>query len=143
MKTLLAKTLLQYFDCLPLKINVLCRHSTRKMISASRRIFFGSTSNKSIQYFDCLALKINTLCRHSTRKMISAPRRTFLFCTSKKTLQYFDCLPLKINTFMSSFNNENYQCIKAHLFWFDPPHCYQLFSQYPPLLSIVQPKRPL
>ena len=94
LQTLSAKTLLQYFDCLPLKINVLCRHSTRKMISASRRIFFGFTSNKLIQYFDCL--------------------------------------PLKINTFMSSFNKKNDQCVKAHLFWFDPP-----------FLSIVWPKRPL
>ena len=52
---------------------------------------------------------------------------------AKTWLQYFDCLPLKINTFMSSFNNENDQCIKAHLFWFDPP----------PLLPIVQPIPPI
>ena len=31
---------LQYFDCLPLQISTLCRHSIRKMISASRRIFW-------------------------------------------------------------------------------------------------------
>ena len=37
---------------------------------------------------------------------------------AKTLLQYFDCLPLKINTFMSSFNNENDQCIAAHLFCF-------------------------
>ena len=30
----------QYFGCLPLKINSICVHSIRKMISASRRIFF-------------------------------------------------------------------------------------------------------
>ena len=33
-------------------------------------------------------------------------------------LQYFNSLPLKINTFMWSFNNENDQCIAAHLFCF-------------------------
>ena len=30
----------QYFDCLPLRIDTWCRHSIRKMISASRRIFW-------------------------------------------------------------------------------------------------------
>ena len=53
--------------------HLLCRHSTRKMISASRRIFF--YIKKLIQYFDCLPIKINTLCRHSTRKLISASMR--------------------------------------------------------------------
>ena len=30
----------QYFGCLPLKISSICLHSIRKMISATRRIFF-------------------------------------------------------------------------------------------------------
>ena len=33
---------LQYFDCLPPKYDTWCRHSIRKMISASRRIFWHS-----------------------------------------------------------------------------------------------------
>ena len=32
----------QYFDCLPPKYDTWCRHSIRKMISASRRIFWHS-----------------------------------------------------------------------------------------------------
>ena len=36
----ITKSLLGNFDCLPIKISILRRHSIRKMISASRRIFF-------------------------------------------------------------------------------------------------------
>ena len=53
---------------------------------------------------------------------------TIFFYTSKKLLQYFDCLPLKINTFMSSFNNENDQCIAAHLFCFYIKKLIQYFD---------------
>ena len=34
----------QYFGCLPLKINSICVHSIRKMISATRRIFLFFTA---------------------------------------------------------------------------------------------------
>ena len=80
--------LLQYFDCLPTKLDTWCRHSIWKMISASRRIFWDGfqpffkqkhdfRSRFFLQYFDCLPTKLDTWCRHSIRKMISASRRVF------------------------------------------------------------------
>ena len=64
-------------------------------------------------------------------KMISASRRICFVFTSKKQLQYFDWLPLEINTFMSSFNNENNQCIAAHLFCFYIQKTLQHFDCLP------------
>ena len=80
--------LLQYFDCLPTKLDTWCCHSIWKMISASRRVFWDgfqpflkntwfSVSFSSLQYFDCLPIEQDTWCRHSIWKMISASRRIF------------------------------------------------------------------
>ena len=60
---------------------------------------------------------------------------------AKTWLQYFDCLPLKINTFMSSFNNENDQCVKAHLFWFDPPPLLPIVQLIPPIVINCSAKK--
>ena len=82
------KSMLQYFDCLPTKLDTWCRHSIWKIISASRRIFWDgfqpflknrwfSVSLFLLQYFDCLPTQQDTWCCHSIWKIISASRRIF------------------------------------------------------------------
>ena len=82
------KYLLQYFDCLPTKLDTWCCHSIWKMISASRRIFWDgfqpffkntwfSVLPFWLQYSDRLRTKQDTWCRHSIWKMISTSRRVF------------------------------------------------------------------
>ena len=79
---------LQYFDCLPTKLDTWCGHSIWKIISTSRRIFWDgfqpflknawfSVSSSSLQYFDCLPIEQDTWCSHSIWKIISASRRIF------------------------------------------------------------------
>ena len=148
--------MLQYFGVLPLKNSSLWRHSIRKMISASSRIFLHSFQtflkkhDFRLQYFSCLPLKISSSEFHSIQKMISASRRIFSVILPICCPQYFSCLPLKISS--SEFHSKlkmisasrricfcNFTYLLSSVFQLFTPQNEQLWIS----CKTLWPKRPL